>query len=54
MSLEEMHKILGRVSEVVLKCPNFGKDYDFCNKNCTLYDFCDRVESVQSALGDGV
>jgi len=41
-------KTLGRVAEIVKTCPRFG-DWDWCNTNCLLYDFCDGVYVAQRA-----
>lgn len=41
-------KTLGRVAEIVKKCPHFG-EWDWCNAHCDLYKFCDGIYVAQRA-----
>ena len=46
-------KTLAKVAEIVKLCPHFG-DWDWCNENCLLYDFCDRIyESMDLSKIEG-
>jgi len=40
--------VLAKIAELVKTCPHFG-DWDWCNVNCDLYDFCDGVYTVMDA-----
>lgn len=46
--IEKTEKTLGKVAEVVRRCPNFF-DWDLCQINCPLYHLCDNVSTVQDA-----
>ena len=43
---EKTEKTLGKVAEVIRKCPNFF-NWDLCQVNCPLYHLCDSVSAVQ-------
>ncbi len=51
-SQEESHsvggteKTLGRVADVIIRCPNFF-DWDWCQENCPMYLLCDGVAATQ-------
>lgn len=50
MDEEKSHQAtLSRVAEVVKRCPHFGEWEEFCNLNCDLYDFCDKIFEIQNA-----
>jgi hypothetical protein len=44
--IEKTEKTLGKVAEVISRCPNFF-DWDWCQVNCPLYQLCDNVSTVQ-------
>jgi hypothetical protein len=44
--IENTEKTLGRVAEVIMRCPNFF-DWDWCQDNCPMYLLCDDIASVQ-------
>lgn len=44
--IEKTEKTLGKVADVVSRCPNFF-DWDTCQMNCPLYHLCDKVSTVQ-------
>jgi len=46
--IEKTEKTLGKVSEVIMRCPNFF-DWDWCQVNCPLYKLCDNVSTVQDS-----
>lgn len=46
--IEKTEKTLGKVADVVSRCPNFF-DWDMCQINCPLYHLCDNVSTVQDA-----
>jgi len=46
--IEMTEKTLGKVADVVSRCPNFF-DWDMCQINCQLYRMCDNVSTVQDA-----
>ena len=46
--IEKTEKTLGKVADVVSRCPNFF-DWDMCQINCQLYHMCDNVSTVQDA-----
>lgn len=46
--IEETEKTLGKVADVVSRCPNFF-DWDTCQIYCPLYHLCDNVSTVQDA-----
>lgn len=46
--VEKTEKTLGKVAEVISRCPNFF-DWDWCQANCPLYQLCDNVSAVQNA-----
>lgn len=46
--VEKTEKTLGKVADVVSRCPNFF-DWDWCQANCPLYQLCDNVSAVQNA-----
>ena len=37
-------KTLSKVAEIVKTCPHFG-EWDWCNTNCKLYEFCDQISA---------
>jgi len=37
-------KTLSRVAGIVKTCPHFG-EWDWCNTNCELYEFCDQISA---------
>ena len=39
-------RTLGKVAEVIMRCPNFF-DWDLCQDNCPMYQFCEGIASVQ-------
>jgi len=47
MSERSRTKVLALVAESVKGCPHFG-EWDWCNDNCDLYDFCDGVYVSQN------
>ncbi len=46
--VEKTEKTLGKVADVISRCPNFF-DWDWCQVNCPLYQLCDNVSTVQDA-----
>lgn len=46
MTISSVEATLARVAEVVKRCPRFG-DWEYCNENCDLGDFCDNIYEVQ-------
>lgn len=46
--IEKTEKTLGKVADVVSRCPNFF-DWDVCQINCPLYHLCDNVSAVHDA-----
>lgn len=44
----ETEKTLGRVADVIMRCPNFF-NWDFCHENCPMYVMCDDVATVQDS-----
>lgn len=44
---EKTEKTLGKVAEIISKCPNFF-NWDFCQDNCpSLYQLCDSISAIQ-------
>ncbi len=39
-------KTLGRVADVIIRCPNFF-DWDWCQENCPMYLLCDGIAATQ-------
>ncbi|MFQ6053582.1 MAG: hypothetical protein ACE5OO_05050 [Candidatus Bathyarchaeia archaeon] len=39
-------KTLGKVAEVIMRCPHFF-DWDLCQDNCPMYLFCDNIATIQ-------
>lgn len=45
-SVGDTEKTLGRVADVIIRCPNFF-DWDWCQENCPMYLLCDGVATTQ-------
>jgi hypothetical protein len=45
-AIGEHEKTIGRVADVIVKCPNFF-EWDFCHENCPMYMLCDEIAGVQ-------
>lgn len=49
VQLKNRDVTMGKVSEVLKKCANFGNNFDWCNSNCDLCYICDGMSTVQDA-----